>query len=124
MEPVFVFGSNLSGRHGAGAALTALRHHRASYGVGAGIQGDSYAIPTKDSRLVTLPLSDIEGHVNRFIEFARQHSFLTFKVTQIGCGLAGYFPYQIAPMFKEAPDNCLFDTAWSSFLPDTVRYFN
>lgn len=102
---IFVFGSNLAGRHGKGAALYARQHHGAIYGRGVGIQGDSYAIPTKDRNIVTLPLRDIRGYVNAFISFACRHQEMTFNLTAIGCGLAGYKPADIAPMFAHAPSN-------------------
>lgn len=106
MIDVFVFGSNLAGRHGKGAAKFALEHHGAIYGVGIGLQGNSYAIPTKDKDLTVLPLYLIEDYVDEFLNFAYVHDTFTFKVTKIGCGLAGYTPEQIAPMFKYAPINC------------------
>lgn len=104
-DPVFVFGSNLAGRHGAGAALWAKQNRGAVYGLGVGRQGNSYAIPTKDMALRTLPLSAVEYYVAQFIAYAKNNSALTFQLTAIGCGLAGYTPDQIAPMFKEAPAN-------------------
>ena len=100
MKPIFVFGSNLAGRHGKGAALYARTHHGALYGQGEGLQGHSYAIPTKDHKLRPLPLPEIERHVRTFLAFAEAHPELEFQVTAIGCGLAGYKPEQIAPMFK------------------------
>jgi hypothetical protein len=112
---IFVFGSNLAGRHGAGAALHARRNYGAIYGQGEGFQGSSYAIPTKDGRhrypplsdpSQTLPLPVIASGVARFLDFARAHPELKFQVARIGCGLAGYVPAQIAPMFKDAPANC------------------
>lgn len=103
---IFVFGSNLAGRHGAGSAREAVLNHGAIYGVGIGLQGKSYAIPTKAHDLSVLPLHDIASHVWNFIEFAKQHPELTFNVVAIGCGLAGYKPKQIAPLFKDAPLNC------------------
>lgn len=108
---IFVFGSNLAGRHGKGAALHARQHHGAAYGQGVGLWGDSYAIPTKDHQIQTLPLSVIERHVTTFVEFARQFD-ATFVVTRIGCGLAGYTDAQIAPMFKNAPANCQLPEGW------------
>jgi hypothetical protein len=102
---VFVFGSNLAGRHGKGAALFARENHGAVYGRGEGIQGQSYAIPTKDEKIRTLPLSRIAESVQRFLRYAEEQSSLTFNVTPIGCGLAGYSPEDIAPMFKGAPEN-------------------
>ena len=104
-DPVFVFGSNLAGRHGAGAAKWAAAHRGAEYGVGKGMQGNSYAIPTKDARLHSLSIPMIAEHVRRFIEFAREHPEMRFQLTPIGCGLAGYKPKDIAPLFKDAPDN-------------------
>ena len=103
---VFVFGSNLAGRHGAGAALHARKHHGAIYGCGEGLQGTSYGIPTKASDLRSLGLDEIERHVRTFLDFARARPDLTFDITPIGCGLAGYRPAQIAPFFKGAPHNC------------------
>ena len=102
---IFVFGSNLAGRHGKGAALFAREHHGAIYGQGAGLQGNSYGIPTKDARLQTLPLSEIQKYVDDFIAFALARTDLTFQLTPIGCGLAGYRPAQIGPMFEAAPSN-------------------
>ena len=104
---IFVFGSNLAGRHGKGAALFALRNHGAIYGRGEGLQGSSYAIPTKDRNIRTLPLEEIEYAVLRFVAFARKNPSLRFAVTAIGCGLAGYKPSQIQPMFKDAPPNVI-----------------
>jgi hypothetical protein len=109
---IFVFGSNLAGRHGKGAALFAKQNHGAIYGVGWGIQGNSYGIPTKDGELRTMPLSAIEGGVQRFIDFAVRHPSWTFNVTRIGCGLAGYTDAQIAPMFRYAPINCNLPQGW------------
>src|SRR5437870_4357129 len=91
---IFVFGSNLAGRHGKGAALHARKHHGAIYGQALGLQGSSYAIPTKDSYLFTLPLHIINIYVDVFLAFAAANPNLTFQVTPIGCGLAGYKPAQ------------------------------
>jgi len=105
MTEIFVFGSNLAGRHGKGAALHARKHYGAVYGQATGRQGDSYAIPTKDERLATLPIKDIQTYVDRFIAYAVGNPSLVFKLTAVGCGLAGYQPKDIAPMFKNAPRN-------------------
>jgi hypothetical protein len=102
---IFVFGSNLAGRHGKGAALFARKHHGAIYGNGIGLQGNSYAIPTKGINLEILPLHMIEHHINDFLDYARNNPHITFNLTAIGCGLAGYKPKQIAPLFNNAPDN-------------------
>ena len=115
MSDIFVFGSNLAGRHGKGAALHARKHHGAIYGQGEGLQGESYAIPTKDARLRSLPLDLIRLHVSRFINCARYRPDLTFRLTPIGCGLAGYTPEQIGPMFAVVPPNVI--------LPDEFKIY-
>ncbi len=121
---IFVFGSNLAGRHGKGAALDAVRKHGAIYGQGIGLQGNSYAIPTKDVNIKTLPLPDIEKHVKVFIYFARHHWHMTFNVTRIGCGLAGYKDVDIGPMFRYAPSNCLLPDEWKEFHYDPTTLTN
>lgn len=112
MKPIFVFGANLAGRHGKGAALFAKLHHGAVYGVGVGRTGNSYAIPTKDASIRTLPLGRIQPFVNDFLVYAGEHPELQFEVTRIGCGLAGYQDHQIAPMFDGAPVNCQLPEGW------------
>jgi len=104
LEPneIFVFGSNLSGIHGAGAAKLAKDRFGAEYGNPIGLQGQSYALPTKDGHLRTLPLDIIQWYVSEFIEFAKSKTYLEFLVTEVGCGLAGYTPNDIAPLFSGA----------------------
>lgn len=114
--PVFVFGSNLAGRHGKGAALWARQHRGAIYGQGVGRQGNAYGIPTKDLQLRVLPLHVIQAHVADFLDYARQRPNTRFELTPIGCGLAGYRPDQIAPMFINAPANVLMPDAFSAVL--------
>jgi len=109
---IFVFGSNLAGRHGAGAAKDAHEKYGAVYGQGIGHYGNSYAIPTKDKFLKTLPLDKIQVHVNEFIRYANANPKFEFEVTRIGCGLAGYTDEQIAPMFRDAPMNCFLPKGW------------
>jgi hypothetical protein len=111
-RPVFVFGSNLAGRHGKGAALHARQEHGAAHGVGVGRTGNAYAIPTKDAALRTLPLSEIVEYVLEFLRYAKAHPNLRFEITRIGCGLAGYTDSQIAPMFGDAPENCDLPEGW------------
>ncbi|MBR5036226.1 MAG: hypothetical protein IKX69_03470 [Prevotella sp.] len=94
---IFVFGSNLAGMHGGGAAYAAYRKFGAIMGQGVGLQGQSYAIPTMQGGVET-----IKPYVDEFIAFAREHAELTFLVTRIGCGIAGFRDEQIAPLFKEA----------------------
>ncbi len=113
---IFVFGSNLAGRHGKGAALHARKHYDAEYGVGFGRTGDSFAIPTKDQFIRTLPLEQIKLYVDQFIAYAKSNPDLDFEVTRIGCGLAGYSNEQIAPMFADCPDNCHIDPEWKKLI--------
>ena len=112
LRQVFVFGSNLAGRHGKGAALDAYKRHGAVYGQAIGYQGCAYGIPTKDRGLNTLSLSTIRSYVLDFLSFANEHPEMQFNVTRIGCGLAGYKDADIAPMFKGAPDNCVLPEGW------------
>ena len=118
MNDIFVFGSNLAGRHGKGAALYARVKHGAIYGQGTGAQGNSFAIPTKDENLKPLPLAKINSWVQYFISYAQAHPELTFNVTKVGCGLAGYREREIAPMFKEAPYNCNLPEGWRDMVED------
>lgn len=100
---VFVFGSNEAGKHGAGAAWWAVTFG-AKWGVGNGHEGQTYAIPTKDTKLKVLDLDSIETYVKQFLAYAAQHPELNFLVTPIGTGYAGIDPTDIAPMFKAAVD--------------------
>ena len=109
---ILVFGSNLAGVHGAGAALQAKAVWGAVQGVGTGRQGNSFAIPTKNRHLQTRCLDNIRDAVNYFLEYAREHPELTFLVTRIGCGLAGYTDADISPMFANAPANCDLPDGW------------
>ena len=113
---IFVFGSNLAGRHGKGAALDAVRDYGAIRGRGTGRQGNAYAIATKDAALCPLSLEAIAAHVQDFVAYARAHPELDFLVTDVGCGLAGYVPTQIAPLFRAAPANCLFSARFRAVL--------
>lgn len=99
---VFVFGSNESGRHGKGAAKTAMKFG-AKYGQAWGIQGQTYGIPTKDKNIRnTLSLEAICWYVRQFTKYAKEHPELHFLVTEIGCGLAGLTPKEVAPLFVDA----------------------
>ena len=100
----FVFGSNLAGIHGAGGALFAKQNFGAQQGVGVGFTGQSYAIPTKDRDIKVLPLEIIKNYVIEFTDDAMYNPEFTFHVTEIGCGLAGFHPKDIAPFFKEASE--------------------
>lgn len=100
MADIFVFGSNLLGIHKKGAALCALQEHGAILGQGIGLQGNSYAIPTKQSPSRSLDLVQINKFVADFLNYAYYTPEHVYHVTQIGCGLAGFDPIQIAPMFR------------------------
>ena len=125
MNNIFVFGSNLAGIHGAGAALHAKLHYGAPYiknvtaewGVkgknGVGLQGSAYAIPTKDEWIKTLPIERIEPFVKEFIEFAKANNEMNFNVARVGCGLAGYKEHQIAPLFDGSSSNVKFN--WEDY---------
>lgn len=115
-KEIFVFESNLDGRHSKGTALTAYRHHGAIYGQGYGIQGNSFAIPTKEDAKV-LSLTKIKGYVDSFIKFARLNSDMVFNVTRVGCGLAGYDDTDTAFLFKDAPANCILPAGWRNIKP-------
>ncbi len=94
---IFVFGSNLAGHHGGGAALLAWRKWGAVWGQGVGLQGQTYGIPTMHGGPEA-----IRPYVDEFVNFARRHPELTFLVTEVGCGIAGFTPAQIAPLFADA----------------------
>jgi len=96
-KDIFVFGSNLQGHHAGGAARIALGRFGAVFGQGVGLQGNSYAIPTMQGGVDT-----IKPYTDEFIQFAKEHPELTFYVTKIGCGIAGFTFDEIAPLFKDA----------------------
>lgn len=111
-DVVFVFGSNLAGRHGKGAAKHAKEVYYAEYGVGSGRTGMAYAIPTKGGDLSVLPLKEIASHVRVFLEYADSNKDLLFKLTKVGCGLAGYSEEDISPMFYGAGSNIELPEGW------------
>lgn len=112
---IFVFGSNLAGFHGAGAAWAARQFYGAVLGVGEGPTGASYAIPTKDYHIITLPIEEVAKAVKRFVRYTHEHPDTKFFVTRVGCGLAGFTDEQIAPMFAGA-QNCSFAQEWMEYL--------
>ena len=117
---IFVFGSNLAGRHLGGAARDAYEHFGAIMGQGVGLQGQTYAIPTMQGGVET-----IEPYVKEFISFANDHSEYTFLVTQIGCGIAGFTPEQIAPLFKDAihMTNVILPESFAKIINDDFERF-
>ena len=106
---IFVFGSNLKGMHGGGAAYIAYRKFGAIMGQGVGLQGQSYGIPTMQGGVET-----IRPYVDEFIQFAKEHPTLTFLVTRIGCGIAGFTDEEISPLFEKAHDveNIVLPPGW------------
>ena len=120
---IFCFGSNEAGVHGAGAAKYAYEKKGARYGKSYGHHGNSFAIPTKDERIETLPLDRIKGYVEGFKSYAKGHPKLNFQVTCIGTGLAGLKHNDIAAMFIGSPKNCSFDLLWKPFLGDDYSYW-
>jgi hypothetical protein len=113
---IFVFGSNLAGMHGGGSAAHAHDEHGAEWGAGVGPTGDSYAIPTLDKELRPLPLQEIAKHVADFLDYARANKDWTFGVVAIGCGIAGFKPEEIGPMFQGVPSNCIMPKEFEPYL--------
>ena len=109
-DEIFVFGSNGQGAHFGGAAATAVRKFGAKIGQAEGLHGQSYAINTMDSEY------EMFEQIDRFLKFAKDHRELKFLVTEIGCGIAGYSPEQIAPHFKNHPENVLLPDAFIDVL--------
>lgn len=125
---IFVFGSNLAGIHGAGAALVAKQKFGAVQGSGIGLAGNSYAIPTKDSNIKTLLLKDIQIHIDNFLFFCKNNINKTFFLTKIGCGLAGYSETQMCSLFinsKEEYDleNIIYPSSFKDILSPTIQFF-
>lgn len=111
---IFVFGSNLSGIHGGGAARAAHQFYGAAWGVASGLMGQSYGIPTVQAHIAgPLSLEQIAKHVAAFLAFAEVNPQAEFLVTRIGCGLAGHQDQDIAPMFADAPLNCSLPKTWA-----------
>lgn len=103
---IFVFGSNATGAHGAGAAAVAVERFGAIWGQGEGLQGQSYALPTMEGR------EAFEAAAERFIEYARSRPDLRFYLTKVGCGIAGYAEETVATMFANTPDNVVKPAGW------------
>ena len=120
---VFVFGSNASGIHGLGAAKFAYEKKGAQWGKSYGHIGDSFAIPTKDRDIQTLSIHVIHYLVMGFLAYAYTHPKLTFQVSAIGCGLAGYKHSEIARLFQGAPLNCMFQKEWETYLGSDYTYW-
>src|SRR5665811_1809061 len=120
LKDIFVFGSNLAGRHGSGSARAAMDHFGAEYGFSDGPTGHAYAVPTVDTNIHPLPLKFIKLCVDELIHYAAIHREVTFFVTRIGCGIAGFTDEEIAGLFKYTVsfgfDNFDFPEEWKPFL--------
>ena len=117
LEPneVFVFGSNAYGAHAGGAAMTAVRRFGAINGQSEGLQGQSYAINTMSGK------EEMFTQIKRFLRFAFEHQELTFYVTELGCGIAGYSPAEVAPAFVKSPRNVILPESFRVILKDSFE---
>lgn len=120
---IFVFGSNLDGNHAGGAARFAVTAKGAQQRVAEGPTGDAYALPTVGHNYQTMTLAKVHEHIRKFLYFSRRHPDKEFQVTRIGCGIAGFTDGEIAPLFRGAPPNCLFDSVWKPWLGEGYRYW-
>lgn len=122
-DKVFVFGSNLLGLHGGGAAKFAMDYCRAIWGIGQGYQNSSiadgvgcYALPTKYTPAESMTITEVFYAIRLFVAYARTAKNFTFFVTRVGCGLAGFTDEEIAPSFFNAPDNCILPPEWKALM--------
>jgi hypothetical protein len=120
---VFVFGSNLAGRHGAGAARYAAEHFGAQEGVGEGLTGRAYAIPTKDAQIRDMDTAAIEPAIQRFVEFAQQRPDMAFLLTPVGCGLAGHSVQWLWSVLHRIglPANVHLTASWVNDYPNALE---
>lgn len=111
---IFVFGSNLAGIHGAGAAKYAHEFCGAEWGVGRGLTGNSYALPTKNEKIQPMPWSWVRGNIKEFVEFAKRNPGLTFALTPVGTGLAGHSKRDVWEALQDfgLPDNVYLTSSW------------
>ena len=118
METIFVFGSNKAGRHGAGAALHARKAWGAELGVGEGLTGKAYALPTKDEKIQSMPQSEVFAAIERFVNFAKENDDKLFLLTPVGCGLAGNDAREVASFVrsKNPPSNVVLTMSWFDHL--------
>lgn len=115
---VFVFGSNLAGRHGLGAAKYAKDYHGAEYGVGRGRTGNAYALPTKDNKLRSLDWSEVDEEIRIFLKYAETHADELFLLTPVGCGLAGNDISNLINSLKKygIPRNIVLTFSWLEYI--------
>jgi hypothetical protein len=116
-DEVFVFESNLAGTHDMGEAKHAIKYG-AKYGRGVGVQGNTYAIPTKDHGLAPMPLNQIQPYIARFVRFTNEHPQVKFFITHVGGGSTRCKDSEIAPLFKGCSDECSFPEQWEMYLKD------
>lgn len=116
MAKIFVFGSNRLGIHKRGAAKDALNRYGAILGQGEGIQGQSYALPTKSTPWKSLTVDEIREHANTFVKYAKSHGDDEFLLTRVGCGLAGFTDEQMAPLFADSPVNVTIPIEWKGYI--------
>jgi hypothetical protein len=111
---IFVFGSNLAGIHGAGAAKYAYENHGAEWGVGEGLTGNSYALPTKGYQIENIPFSDVARNVYTFVHFARNNPDMIFALTPVGTGLAGHSKRDLWSILSAVglPTNVYLTSSW------------
>lgn len=114
---VFVYGANMAGKHGASGAKHALQYHDAKWGA-TGLCGNSYGINTKDAKIKTLSLEKIQWYIGIFLRYAESAKDKKFFITKIGTGLASYRDEDIAPMFKDAPENCVLAESWKQIIKE------
>lgn len=113
---IWVFGSNTRGAHGAGAARVAYQTFGAVYGVGFGMTGNSYAIPTKDHYINTLSIAVIKDHIDEFVRYVKSTPDTEYFLTAVGCGLAACDPATIAPLFAPPLNNVSYPEQWVEYL--------
>lgn len=127
---VFVFGSNKLGIHGAGSAKTATSHWGAIEGIGSGRSGNSYALVTRLSPQRSVDIAQLRREIRKFLKYAHDHPELVFLMTAVGCGMAGFAPAIVAPMFvaMALPANVILPIEWSSVIPPVyhagVKFFD
>ncbi len=119
-DEIFVFGSNLSGIHGAGAAKQAMNVYGAKFGEAIGITGRCYAIPTKGLNISFMTLEEIKPYIEDFVNFTYYYPKLKFFVTRVGCGLAGFKDEEFAILFKSCNNNCNMPEQWKVYLEENT----
>lgn len=122
-DRIFVFGSNLLGIHGAGAAHYAADKLGAEFGIGEGLTGQTYALPTCYRPGEPVTFAEMMVYVENFLTFARSRPDLTFFVSMVGCGIAGFSETEVGPLFKDAPGNCDLPPEWRAFLCERIVSF-